>query len=113
MFVKRRLLPYARGWRGGSLALLTVFLILPYLAVYHGEGDANQSTQTIVTDGQELDTAEDKASPFPSQDQEQSLVELNQQLRAAYAQGTDSATTIVPLQHLLLGALTSRPPPSL
>jgi hypothetical protein len=113
MLVKRRLLQYVRGLRGGSIALLTIFLILPYLAVYHGDGDPTQFTQTMVSDGEELDASEDKASLFPSQDQEKSLVELRQQLRDANPQRNYSATTIFPLRHLILAALTSRPPPSL
>ena len=113
MVVKRRLLQYVRGLRGGSLALLTVFLILPYLAAYHGDGDPTQYTPTMVSDGQEFDASEDKASLFPSQDHETSLAEMRQLLRDAHAQHNDSATTLFPLQYLFLAALTSRPPPSL
>ena len=113
MFVKRRLLQYVRGLRGGSVALLTIFLILPYLAAYHGDGVPTQYTTTMVTDGQEFDASEDKVSLFLSQDHETSLVELRQQLHAAYAQRNDSATTISPLQYLFLAKLTFRPPPSL
>ena len=94
-------------------AIHTVFLILPYLAAYHGDADSTQYTQTTVTDGQEFDASEDKASLFPSHDQEKSFVELGQQLRDAYAQRTDCGTTIFSFQYLFLAALTSRPPPSL
>ena len=87
--------------------------MLPYLVDVACHGDLIPYAQSTVTDGPEFDPSEDENYLFAADYECASLEVIAQTHRDACSQRSTPESTVFPLQHPFLPALTPRPPPTL